>query len=107
MEKRPLTPEELDQLEQQYYELTEELRSYRNGMRDRDYKAKFPKQEREHIKRQYKFLKNALNEGLGVLIDHEHLSVKTCIDVIGNPFCTLRTKWNVSKYMRTKFKSGL
>ena len=99
MEKR-LTKEQLDALDQQYGELTKELYTYRDGMRDKNYKSKFPKKQRDQIKRQFDFLKMSLNEGLDVLMLHNHLKVGTGIDAIGNPFVKFKTKILVSRHLR-------
>lgn len=102
MEKR-LTNEQLDALDQQYGELTKELYTYRDGMCDKDYKAKFPKKQRDQIKRQFDFLKMALNEGLDVLMLHNHLKVGTGVDAIGNPFVKFKTKIRILRHLRHQY----
>lgn len=90
-------------MDQQYGELTKELYTYRDGMRSKDYKAKFPKRQRDQIKRQFEFLKMSLNEGLDVLMLHNHLKVGTGIDASRNPFVKFKTKIRVSRYLRHQY----
>lgn len=102
MEKRKLTQEELDQLNDQYYELKKTLKEYRDGMRSKNYRSMFDKQQRDQIELQYGFFKKCINETLITLMDQDGLKTTTAIDAIWNRFVGFVTKWRVSRYLRRK-----
>lgn len=101
-EKPQLTQEQLEQLNDQYFELTETLQSYRDGMKGKNYRKKFDQFQRNEIEKTYKFHKFALNEGLKTLMDQDGLKTTTAFDAMGNRFVKLLVKWRVYFYIRRK-----
>ena len=101
-EKKSLTKEELDQLNEQYFELTKTLQGYRDGMKSKNYRKQFDQFQRNEIEKTYKFFKFSLNEGLKTLIDQDGLKITTAFDAMGNRFVKLLVKWRVYFYIRRK-----
>lgn len=97
MEEKKLTIEEINGLEQQYFDMTEDLQSYRRLFRTRKF-WKASKQAREQAIYQYRFFKQALNETLLSLIQCEEWYNKEVVgNALRNRFVKLRTKvalWN-------------
>ena len=100
MEENKLSKEDLEQLNNLYYELTATLKSYKAGMRRKDYKQRFNETQRAKIEAQNRFFKTALNEALITLMDQRGLKVTTGKDALKNPFVIFSTKWKVSGYLR-------
>lgn len=86
MEKPKLTDEQLEQLKQQYYSLTEELNIYRKNMRGRKYRDTYPQAEREKHMHQFKFLKFSLLETVKIMIAERHYDEQMAIDFVFNRF---------------------
>lgn len=86
MEKPKLTEEQLAQLKQQYYSLTEELNIYRKNMRGKKYSDTYPQTEREKHMHQFKFLKFSLLETVKILIAERHYDEQMAIDFVFNRF---------------------
>ena len=89
IEKPKLTDEQLAQLRQQYYSLTEELALYRKNMRGRKYRINYPSKEREQHMKQYLFLKLSLKETVKVLMLYKAVDEQLLIDCVFNRFLPL------------------
>lgn len=98
---RRLSDEELDALDTQYWNLTDTLVSYDHGMRSPEFR-RFPKDQQETTRKQFEFMKYALNESIMVLIIHDYLSDSTAKHASGNRYVTLKTKWKILSYTKMK-----
>lgn len=99
MEKRKLQKNEIEELVEQYQNLTEDLKRYRKLMWSRDFRNAVPEM-RKNAKQQAAFFKSALNATVDTLIDQDALPTNTAIDALFNRFITFKTKWMVSDYLR-------
>lgn len=99
--KRTLTTEELVKLEEQYWSLTQTLHQYEAGMKSEGFKL-FTPEKRDETKKQFKFMKFALNETVMVLIMFKFLKDDMAKDASGNRFITLNTKFRIMEYNRVK-----
>lgn len=98
-EKRTLSKAEIEELHAQYYDLTADLKQYRQLRRSRDFRKALPEQQKI-INGQYRFFKSALNGALETLISQDGLNHSVAIDALFNRFVSFNTKWSVSKYLR-------
>lgn len=92
MEKPQLTQEQLEQLKAQYYDLTEEVRRDRKLMKTRRFRDA-PAEKQRILKMQYTFYRCAIEDGLRVLIDHDHVSEDLLCHVVLNRELRLKTRW--------------
>ena len=83
MEEIILKEEQLKELANQYFELKQTIKEYRNGMRSRKYRA-FSPEQKTRVKAQYTFFKHAINDTVRVLIDHNFHDAKLLEDAIRN-----------------------
>lgn len=83
MEEIILKEEQLKELANQYFELKQTIKEYRNGIRSRKYRT-FSNEQKLRVKAQYKFFKNAINDTVRVLIDHHYHDAKLLEDAIRN-----------------------
>lgn len=97
MEKQKLNNEELEKLTLQYHSITIDLEIYRVNMKGRKYRKSYSAAERDKHKKQYRFLKLALNETVMVLILHDYADFDLLTRSLRNRFLTFRTKWIVFK----------
>lgn len=100
-EKKRLTQEELEKLEKQYYPLSETLLQWDAGMHTKDFKTSSPKIQ-EDTKKQFAFMKFALNETIEVLMMHNALNPEMADHASRNKFVKLNIKFNILKYTRRK-----
>ena len=103
-EKRTLSDADIADLHTQYYNLTADLKQYRQLQWSRDFRKALPEQQKI-IKSQYRFFKSALNGTLETLISQGKLQINAAIDALFNRFVSLKCKWAVSKYLRN-YKSN-
>lgn len=96
-----LSDGELAKLDDQYWSLTDTLVQYDHGMRSPQFR-RFPKDQQETTRRQFEFMKYALNESIRVLIIHDYLSNLTAEHASGNRYVTLKTKWQILSYTKMK-----
>ena len=99
--QKRLSDEELDKLDTQYWNLTDTLVQYDHGMRSPEFK-RFPKEQQETTRKQFEFMKYALNESVNVLILHDYLKPETAKHASGNRYVTLKTKWKILSYTKMK-----
>lgn len=96
-----LSDDELAKLDDQYWSLTDTLVQYDHGMRSPQFR-RFPKDQQETTRKQFEFMKYALNESIRVLIIHDFLSKVTAEHASGNRYVTLKTKWQILTYTKMK-----
>lgn len=96
-----LSDGELAKLDDQYWSLTDTLVQYDHGMRSPQFR-RFPKDQQETTRKQFEFMKYALNESIKVLIIHDFLSKVTAEHASGNRYVTLKTKWQILSYTKMK-----
>lgn len=94
MEEMKLTKEQVEELKNQYYGLTEDLKQYRRLFRQRRYWEE-PKRTRHDTRSQYNFLKGALNATIETLIATDNLPGTIASSAIFNRFITWRTKYAI------------
>ena len=95
-EKRTLSDADIADLHTQYYNLTADLKQYRQLQWSCDFRKALPEQQKI-IKNQYRFFKFALNSALETLISQDKLQINVAIDALFNRFVSLKCKWDVSK----------
>ena len=98
-EKRTLKKEEINELIEQYYNLTGDLNRYERLKWRRDFRNA-DKETKIRAMEQKKFFKAALNATLETLIDQDALPNNTAVAALFNRFVSFKTKWAVSKYLR-------
>lgn len=98
-ENRTLSKAEIAELHAQYYDLTADLKQYRQLQWSRDFRKALPEQQKS-IKSQFRFFKSALNSLLETLISQNALQINVALDALFNRFVSLNCKWTVSKYLR-------
>lgn len=94
--KKKLTEEELEQLRQQYYDLTSDLKQYSRLFWQRRF-WKAPRKTREETFSQYKFIKGALNATLDTLCAENGMTIRLAEKALYNRFVKIRTKINIMK----------
>lgn len=105
MKKRKLQKNEIEELVEQYQDLTDDLKRYRKLMWSRDFRNAVPEM-RKNAKTQASFFKAALNATVDTLIDQDALPTNTAIDALFNRFITFKTKWMVRDYLRNNRKKS-
>ncbi len=92
-----LTEDELLNISNQYYELTDELEIYRKHMRGRKYIRTYTQGERDKHMAQYRFLLMAIRESVHTLFAHGKSDRQMLKHVIFNRFIDLKTRWSAVK----------
>lgn len=100
-EKRTLKKEEINELIEQYHNLTGDLNRFERLKWRRDFRNA-SKETKIRAMRQKSFFKAALNATLETLIDQDALPNNTAVAALFNRFVSFKTKLSVSKYLRTK-----
>lgn len=100
-EKRTLEKKEINELIEQYHNLTGDLNRYERLKWKRDFRNASNK-KKIRAKRQKSFFKAALNATIETLIDQDALPNNTAVAALVNRFVSFKTKWIVIKYLRTR-----
>ena len=95
MEKK-LEQKELDDLKQQYYELTETIKEYRGMMKTRKFRCEPPQKQRV-AKMQYAFFQFAIGDNLRTLMDHKAADKELLSHAVMNSALKLNSRWAALK----------
>lgn len=104
MEKRKLQKNEIEELIDQYQNLTGDLNRYARLKWSRNFRKAVPDM-RKSAKRQAHFFKVALNATVQTLIYQDALPINIGIAAMFNRFTTFKTKRIVIKYLKNRKKS--
>ena len=97
MEEIRLTPDQLEQLEQNYYNITEDCRSYKELFGKPHFRESDQKLQ-QSARKQFDFYKRALNATLETLMMHDYLSYSVTVSALKNRFVRFGTKMRILKH---------